>query len=235
MLNIQGMTHVCLQIKKTFSTESRSTRILFSPLFRGHLFIFPSQKIFASLTMFVFFTMTLNPQSNLCSSLSSIKDYIQIHLIRYDSSGLVIRQMYRQLTDNSQQTQEKYIQFPYGIRTHNPIKRMAVEPHFSAIGNWDRHWCLLKITNNGFRKLRTVLYSMLRSYTLNIEVFWNITSPYSDTVKQTNGFYDKVTALNFALFTSDLCLVFPCLRWVRKGNFDVTFINNNICYPTGYF
>jgi len=75
--------------------------------------------------MIVFFTMTLNTQRKLCSSLSSINNYIQIHHIRYDSSGLVIRQMYRQLTHNSQQTQEKYIHSVGGIGTQNPINEWS--------------------------------------------------------------------------------------------------------------
>jgi len=50
----------------------------------------------------------------------------------------VISPTQRRLPDNTQQSQEKDIQAPGGIRTHNPSKRAAADPRDRPRGRWDR-------------------------------------------------------------------------------------------------
>jgi len=52
---------------------------------------------------------------------------------------------------------------------------------------------------------------------------------YSDKVKQLNVFLKKIAFfLNSEHFTSEFCLVLPCLRHVRRNSFDSIFINKSL-------
>jgi len=43
------------------------------------------------------------------------------------------------LPDNTQRSRETAIHYPGRIRTHNPEKRAAVDPHLRPCSHWDRH------------------------------------------------------------------------------------------------
>jgi hypothetical protein len=53
---------------------------------------------------------------------------------RYDSSGRVISLTQKPLPDSTQHSQESDIHAPSGIRTHNPSKQVAAEPHHATTG-----------------------------------------------------------------------------------------------------
>jgi hypothetical protein len=68
-----------------------------------------------------------------------IWDNIQTHHIRYDSSGRVISPTQRPVRDSTTTlTRERDIHAPSGIRTHNPCKRAAADPHFRPRGLGER-------------------------------------------------------------------------------------------------
>ena len=46
----------------------------------------------------------------------------------------------RILPDNTQHSQETNIHAPCGIRTRNPSKRAAADPHLKPRDHWDRHF-----------------------------------------------------------------------------------------------
>ena len=60
------------------------------------------------------------------------------HHIRKDSSGRAISPTQITPPDNTQQSQEKDIHNPGGIRTHNASKRAAAEPRLRQRGHRDR-------------------------------------------------------------------------------------------------
>jgi hypothetical protein len=45
--------------------------------------------------------------------------------------------------DNTQQSQQTDIHAPGGMRTHDPSKRAAVDPHLRPHGHWDRRKCII--------------------------------------------------------------------------------------------
>jgi hypothetical protein len=53
-------------------------------------------------------------------------------------SGRAIGPSQRPLPDNTQHSQETDIHVPGGIRTLNPSKRAAADPHLRQRGHWDR-------------------------------------------------------------------------------------------------
>jgi len=60
------------------------------------------------------------------------------HYTRQDSSGGVIGPSQRIIPDNAQHSLQTDTHAPGGIRTHNPSKREAAEPHLRLRGHWDR-------------------------------------------------------------------------------------------------
>jgi hypothetical protein len=82
--------------------------------------------------------MAQQPQWAKASSLSRIHGHTQTYHIRQDSSGRVISPTQWPLPDNKQHSQETNIYAPGGIRTYNPIKRVATDPRLRPLGQWDR-------------------------------------------------------------------------------------------------
>jgi len=79
---------------------------------------------------FVFFTpAALRPYSGPWSSLTGFRDHTQTHHTRWDSSARVISPTYRSLPDSTQ-----YLHDLCEIRTHNPSKWAAAEPHLRTRG-----------------------------------------------------------------------------------------------------
>lgn len=90
------------------------------------------------------------PQWTVSSSLSRSHDQTQTHYIRQDSSGRVIGPTHRTLPDKPQHSQKKIIQTHGGIRARFPVMQTTADPELRMKGFWDRHWLLLKNTNNVF-------------------------------------------------------------------------------------
>ena len=67
-------------------------------------------------------------------SLSRLHNHTQTHHIRWDCSGRVSSPTQRRLPDKTQQSQQTDVHAPGGIRTQNPIKRVAADP---CHGHWE--------------------------------------------------------------------------------------------------
>ena len=67
-----------------------------------------------------------------------LHDHTQTHHTRCDSSGRMISPTQRPLPDNTQQSQEKDIHVPGGIRTRNPSKPAAADPRLRPRSNWNK-------------------------------------------------------------------------------------------------
>jgi hypothetical protein len=52
------------------------------------------------------------------------------------------------ISDNTQDSQERDIHVPGGIRPHNPSKRAAADQRFILRGDWDRRYLLIASLNN---------------------------------------------------------------------------------------
>jgi hypothetical protein len=63
-------------------------------------------------------------------------------------------------THNTQKRQDSHA--PSGIRTHNPSKRAAANPHLITRGHWDRHRNLIKYINNYSRVTDLLYYNSMR-------------------------------------------------------------------------
>jgi hypothetical protein len=61
----------------------------------------------------------------------------QKHQSRWDSSGRVNSPSQRTLPGNTQHSKETDIHAPGGIRTRNPSRRAAANPHIRPRGHWD--------------------------------------------------------------------------------------------------
>jgi hypothetical protein len=73
------------------------------------------------------------------------------------SSGRVISPTQRNLPDNTRHSQQTDIHVPGGIRTRNPSKRTAADPHFRPRGHWDRQmWWYVRTA------LRECMFRILR-------------------------------------------------------------------------
>jgi hypothetical protein len=59
----------------------------------------------------------------------------------------------RPLPDNKQHSQETDIHALGGIQTHNPSKRVAVDPRLRPRGQWDQHYVLYKLKLSHCRKI----------------------------------------------------------------------------------
>jgi hypothetical protein len=64
------------------------------------------------------------------------------------SSGRVISPTQKPLPNNKQHSQQRDIQTHGGIRTHNPTKGVAAEPHLRPRGHWDKPTVCSSLSKN---------------------------------------------------------------------------------------
>ena len=83
----------------------------------------------------IFIPVTHRPNSMSCPSLMGLRDHAQTHHIRLDSSRRVISPSQRPVPDNTHHPQDINILAYVGIRTDNPSRRVAPDPHFRSHGN----------------------------------------------------------------------------------------------------
>jgi hypothetical protein len=87
---------------------------------------------------FFFFNGSTAPWGPRPPHFSRLHDHTQLdtpHSV--DSSGRGTSSLQRPLPDNTQHSQETDIHALGEIRTHNPSKRAAVDPHLRLRGHWD--------------------------------------------------------------------------------------------------